>query len=585
MVSCHETKVSSHRRIQPGDRVEPDVYFLPLAPPKRRQLDGRDVGVMCRRIPDFLHQLINHGETGPTGMVELQTPLPRRSLDASEVFARVPRGEEVRAVVTGMLNTGHEGFEMELTIHFRPDPDAIRPITLSVTVDVRDPLPALTRLASRLAGILEIPYSPSRVLVTRDPQALYRFLEGLDGSAPLSEILSLDPGFGLVLRVVHLRLAAALETGHLDRTACCRILDDCLRALPTDGEACVRVAGLLRSLGEEKRARAWLEQATGQPEPTAEALEALGLFWERGHPDRARELWQRGSELDGHPDFCAHLARLAFDGGDLHEAWSQVERGLRRILERRARRQEWPQDCNGTGHHVGLLLRLVAEHLTTCRPPAPVTALVRDLRGQLARPEERVELGLCLFRLGLAADGRTEVEAALSMDLDLRARDRAVRTMLALNVPAFERRFAAAVKAIRHSPHPSRGMQAMREFLIRQPEFWPGLFYLAIGLKGQGREDEALDALAEVLQMCPGHVGTLVEMAELFAARGNPKRALECVDEALRTRGQEARLHLRRAQYLEQLDRAAEAAAAVDRALALEKSGELAESSPLGEPL
>jgi predicted RNA polymerase sigma factor len=74
-------------------------------------------------------------------------------------------------------------------------------------------------------------------------------------------------------------------------------------------------------------------------------------------------------------------------------------------------------------------------------------------------------------------------------------------------------------------------------------------------------------------------------MAKLFAARGNPKRALECVDEALLSRGREAHLHLRRAEYLEQLDRPAAAASAMERAVELEKSSELAKSSPLGDPL
>ena len=59
-------------------------------------------------------------------------------------------------------------------------------------------------------------------------------------------------------------------------------------------------------------------------------------------------------------------------------------------------------------------------------------------------------------------------------------------------------------------------------------------------------------------------------MAELFAVRGNPKRALECIDEALLTGRDEALLHLRRAEYLEQLDRPAAARDAVKKALARE---------------
>ena len=63
--------MSAQRRIHPSERVEPDVYFLPLALPEPKQFPGLDVGVVCRRIPDFLHQLINHGKAGPIGMLEL----------------------------------------------------------------------------------------------------------------------------------------------------------------------------------------------------------------------------------------------------------------------------------------------------------------------------------------------------------------------------------------------------------------------------------------------------------------------------------------------------------------------------------
>jgi len=598
--------VSAQRRIRPGEPGEPDIYFLPLALPEPKQFAGLDVGVLCRRIPDFLHQLINHGEPGLIGLLEIQPPLLEDPLDAADAFAMVPAGEEPHGVVTGALNTGHEGFELEMRVHCHPDPD--RSMTLLVDVDVRNPMPALTRLASRLAGILEIPYhQPPAALLTHSTQAFYKFLQGLEGSAVLSgdlqvkpaadpetlmrphaEALALDPSFGLALRVAYVSLVAALENNQIDHAASCRVLDGCLRALPTDGEACVQVAEHLHRLGEEERAVAWLEQAAGLPVPPAQALEALGILLSgRGRQDRARELWRQGAELDGHPDFCAHLARSAFDDGDVHEAWSQVERGLRRISERLAHPREWPewQDGVGSGRNVAMLFRLVAEQLATYPATAGVAALLGDLRGQLALPEERVELGLCLLKLGLAVDGRTEVQAALAMGLGLPARDRAVRVMLTMDVLDFERRFAAAANAVRYGKNPGRGMRAMREFLIRQPEFWLGRYYLGVGLKRRHRQNEALDALAEVLQMRPGQAETLMEMAELFAARGNPKRALECVDEALLTRGREAHLHVRRAEYLEQLDRPAAAASAMARAVELGKSSELAKSSPLGDPL
>lgn len=543
--------MTSQRRILRAHHLQPDVYFLPLELRAPKHVRGLDVEMVCRRIPDCLRLLINNGEAGPTGTV---APEP-------------PELEEVRAVVTGTLDVSHEGFELELRIHFRPDPEPIRSMTLSVPVSLRRPMPALTRLASRLAGILEIPI-PAATRLTPNPRAFYRFLAGLDGSVPLSEALSLDPGFGLALRVAHARLVAAMEQGKLDPRACRRLLDDCLAARPTDGEACAQVAELLQRLGEEERALAWLEHAVRLPGPPAPALEALGLLARQGDPDRARALWQQGADLDGHPDFSAHLARLAFDQGHLDAGWMHVASGLRRIQESLARRQQWPVDRRSMGRLLGWLAGAMGTH----QPAEEISDLLRDLRGRLPLSEERVELGRCLEGLGLIADARAEVQSALAMDLALETRDRAVRVMLALDVPGFEGRFRAAAAAIRDGSKPARGMSAMREFMIRQPEFWPGLFHLAIGFKRQGREDEALDALAEVLQMRPGHAETLVEMADLFARRGNPKRALECVDEALESHGW-AELHLRRADYLEQLDRAHEAAAAVDRALELRKLG------------
>jgi tetratricopeptide (TPR) repeat protein len=545
--------VASQRRIHPRPSIQPEVYFLPLESEGGKQVAGLDVGMVARRIPDCLQQLINSGEAGPVGIVE----------------PRSPQVEDVRAVVTGSLDVGHEGFEVKLHVHFRPDPQPIRSMTLSVPVSLRRPMPALTRLANRLAGILEIPDQP-RAPLTHDTRAFYRFLAALDGAVPFSEPLRLDPGFGLALRAARTRLAAALETDQLDRQATCRILDDCLEARPTDGAACVQVAELFQRLGEDQRAVAWLEHAASLPGSEPRALEALGTrLVALGDRERARAVWQAGAELDGHPDFCAHLAQLAFEEGNLEEAWAQVWRGLRRVVESLHRRQEWPVDRR----HAARLLQGVAGQIGRCPPPAGLSALLGELRGRLLHAEERVELARCLLQLGLIADARSEIQAALGMDLALSTRDRAVRIMLALDVPGFERRFEAAVKAIRHGPKPGRGMSAMREFLIRQPEFWPALFHLAIGLRRQGHEDEALDILAEVLHMRPGQVETLVEMAELFAARGNPKRALECMDEAIQRRGREARLHLSRAEYLERLDRRAEAAAAVDRALELEKSG------------
>jgi tetratricopeptide (TPR) repeat protein len=594
--------VSSQRRIHPVERTEPEVYFLPLALSDLRQFGWLDAGVFCRRVPDFLHQMINHGESGPTGMLEMRTaPAPGKRVDwmlldeppdADEAFAMVPHNDDIRAVVTGTLRSGHDGLEVEVCVHFRQEFESDRSTTLRVAVDAHEPVRMLDGLASQLAGVLEVPYQrPSAGLLTNSNHAFYKFLEGLDGSALLSsdlqgqatadpetlmrpyvEALSLDPHFGMALRVAHASLVAGMENARIGEATCRRIIDSCLSTNPIDGEACVQVAAHLQRLGDGERAMAWLQHAAGLESPPPQALEALGgLLFKSGKCAEAREVWLRGAEVDGHPDFCAHLGRLAFDDGEVDEGWSHIGRGLRRIFERMARWEEWPENSRG----VGLLLRNLAEQVVTCSPPEGIVEAVHDLRGVLPKPEERIELGNCLAKIGLLSDARAEIQAALSLDLSLDARDKAVRTMLALDVPDFEQRFASATADIKQSPDPRRGMRVMHEFLIRQPEFWLALFYLAIGLRRGGHQVEALDNLAEVLQMRPGHVDTLVEMAELFAVRGNPKRALECIDQALLTRKDDAHLHLRRAEYLEELDRPAAARDAVKKALALERPSAL----------
>ncbi len=597
--------MSSQRRIHPVEHVEPEVYFLPLALPELRQSEWLDTGVICRRIPDFLHQMINHGQSGPTGMLEIQTPstpgkrvdwmLLDETPDADEAFSMVPQSDEIRAVVTGTLRTDHDGLEIELCVHFRQELDLDRSTTLRVAVDARDPVRMLDRLASKLASVLDVPYHrPSADMLTNSSQAFYKFLEGLDGSALLSgdlqvqatadpetlmrpyvEALSLDPHFGMALRVAHSSLVTAVENSQIDEATCLRIIDRCLGTNPADGDACVQVASHLQRLGDHERARAWLEHAAGLGSPPPRALEALGmLLFRSGKCAEARNVWLRGAEVDGHPNFCAHLADLAFEGSEIDEAWGHVTRGLRRISERMARWEEWPEESRG----VGFLLRNLAVQFANCSPPEGVVEALHDLRGLLPKPEERVELGDCLAKIGLLSDARSEIQAALSLDLDLDARDKAVRALLALDVPDFEQRLARATVDIKKSQDPGRGMRVMQEFLIRQPEFWLALFYLAIGLRREGHQDEALDTLAEVLQMRPDQPETLVEMAESFAVRGNPKRALECVDQALLTRKNEALLHLHRAEYLEQLDRPAAAGHAVKKALELEKA------SPMGHP-
>ncbi|MCA9542645.1 MAG: hypothetical protein KC620_27300, partial [Myxococcales bacterium] len=53
--------------------ADPEVMFLPLAALDGGDWRGLDPGVVARRIPDFVHQVLNQGRVGPTAMLELQT--------------------------------------------------------------------------------------------------------------------------------------------------------------------------------------------------------------------------------------------------------------------------------------------------------------------------------------------------------------------------------------------------------------------------------------------------------------------------------------------------------------------------------
>ena len=101
----------------PQPHLDPDVFFLPLAVKSPFAIDGLSAWVCARRIPDFLHQVINQGEAGPTGMLEVQTPPDGEHpvewvrmedvVPAEEAFAMLPPSAHVRAVVAGSLERQH----------------------------------------------------------------------------------------------------------------------------------------------------------------------------------------------------------------------------------------------------------------------------------------------------------------------------------------------------------------------------------------------------------------------------------------------------------------------------------------------
>jgi tetratricopeptide (TPR) repeat protein len=581
----------------PGDTHDefgdPEVMFLPLAAEPGDSWGTMDAGVVARRIPDFVHQVLNQGQVGPTAMLELQTaadsgPITWVQLDAppdhEEAFELMPDEVNVHSVVSGEISPVEGGLHLEFHV-FRDDgDDDYVTEKMGLVLSIQDPVTGLLKLARRLARALSIPFhEPPAGLLTKNGKAFRHFLRGLDNAMllsgdleialpkdraalirPFADALILDPSFGLALRVANATMAIALHGARMDRETARSFLDRCYSAQPFDGEACVAVAEQLSEMGDEDRAYAWLEHATLLDPPPWRGLESLGILKaRRGDPAAARGLWERGLSVDGHPDFFSHLAQLSFAEGRQADAWGFIERGLRRLRERTLRAAEWVD----SGRGAGVLLECLQAHLAERQPPEQLAETLMSLRSMLSG-DDRVSLGLCLFACGKRREARVELVAGMRALLDLSARDRAVRAMLQIDVADFEARFAKATERSLRGRNPKLALAEFQLWLHLQPEFWPALYYSAIVKRRQAHDDEALDLLAAALDVSPHQPDVLFEMAELFARRQNSKRALELVNRALPQRSNEVRLYEAKARYLCDLSRKEEARKVVAQAIA-----------------
>jgi Flp pilus assembly protein TadD len=189
-------------------------------------------------------------------------------------------------------------------------------------------------------------------------------------------------------------------------------------------------------------------------------------------------------------------------------------------------------------------------------------------------PEDHLDLGHCLRHLGETDAAQAEIAIGLASDVDGDYRDEGIRGLLAIEIEGFEQRFARAVDELALGVDSSRALAEMQLFFELQPEFWPALFFLAVGYKRSGDEEKALDTFADTLALSPSQPEALFEMAELFDRRGNPKRALECIEEALESQPDEPKLSAAMSFYCERLGRIDEARAAIASAIALDPESE-----------
>jgi tetratricopeptide (TPR) repeat protein len=572
--------------------LDPEVMFLPLAAVPGEAWRGLDAAMFARRIPDFLHQVLNEGQIGPTAMLELQTANEDRPVawvhleappDREEAFAFLPPELDVRAVVSGEVAPVEGGLRFEFHVFRDDEEDEYVTAKVGGTVSLDDPVPALLRLVRHLARLLELPYhEPPRGLLTRNGRAFALFLQGLDNAMllsgdleiavpedreslmrPFADALALDPSFGLALRVANATAAIALDDARLDQEMVRRFLDRCYQVQPSDGDACVAIAEQLSDMGDDERAFAWLERATLLDPPPPRGLESMGLLMaRRGERDKARELWQRGLDIDGHPDFFSHLAQLHFAEDREAEAWEFTVRGLHRLRERTLRASEWEESERG----AGVLLECLQAQLTRRSPPPPLVTALVALRG-LMSAEDRVFVGMCLHAVGQRREARQELVAGVRNVIDPDVRDLAVRSLLQLDVADFEARFARASDRATRGRNPRPALAEFQLWLQLQPEFWPALFYSAIAKRRIGLADEALDLLAAAAEISPHQPDVLLAMADGFDRRRNPKRALELAEDALRERPRDPRLHAAKARYLHHLGRVDEARQVVVTAL------------------
>ena len=570
--------------IEPQDPVGPEVMFLPLAATGGDGWRELAAATYARRLPDFIHQVLNEGNVGPTAMLELQStteqgPVRWVQLEApperEEAFALLPPELDVRAVVTGEVEPTEGGLRVEFHVYRGEDDDDLVTAKVGGVIAFDDPVTGLLRLTRHLARLIEVDYQePPRGLLTRNGDAFRLFLQGLDNAMllsgdldiavpvdrealmrPFADALALDPAFGLALRVANATAAVALDGARLDRESVRRFLDRCYQTQPVDGDACVAIAEQLSDMGDDERAFAWLQHAALLDPPPPRGLESLGLLMaRRGDTTQARELWQKGLAVDGHPDFFSHLAQLAFAEDHDAEAWQLTERGLRRLRERTVRAGEW-EDVEQGG---SVLLECLHAQLTHRQAPEEIVRAISDLRGLMA-DEDRVFTGLCLLACGLRREARTELVHGVRGVHDLDVRDLAVRALLQLDVADFEARFARASDRALRARNPRDALAEFQLWLHLQPEFWPALFYSAIARRRLGAADEALDLLATALEIAPGQPDVLFAMAEGFDRRRNPKRAIELVDSAMRMRPRDPRLHGAKARYLQHLGRVDEA--------------------------
>jgi len=584
----------------------PDIFFFPLTEPRPVEALGMEDGVLARRIPDFLCLCLNDRGGDRVGFMEMRAADQNgRPTGEWASFAEIPDPDEilsflpengVEAAVVGSLVSQPNALDVHLNIirgNHTFEGAVANNSELEFSLELGDPAKSCLELANQLAGVLSLPPS-GRVwedFGTKDPTAFLHFLRGLDGAAsldpqavntkdprmllaPFVDALRCDPGFGLALRRLHATIAESLASFMLMPEDALELYDAAFRTEPMDSEALGIIGEFLVSMDETDRAEDWLQLAVDSDDPPAMALEALGIILaNRGEIIPARNLWRTGARVDGHPDFFAHLARLAFGEEDYDEAWDKVLRGLRRISERSLHPGEW-EDDEGRG---GVLLRYLTDHLddSSCKPPEDVIELLCDLTSQIVEPEDRLDLGICLHLVGRAEEARKAIRAALPHVEDLDRRDVGAYHLAESLFEGFDKQMTAAADSVSENGGDAMARAFLEAVVDEIPQYWPAWYYLGQLHESKHEWQAAYDAFHQSLVMRRDQAEIHAKCGVSAFAMRKIDLALEHMERAVELAPDDAGLHANHALILLRSGQPDDAAAALEVAETLDPEHEV----------
>jgi tetratricopeptide (TPR) repeat protein len=502
----------------------PALYFFPFTQAEPIELRGLEPGVLSRRIPDFLCLCLNELDDGCAEMLEIRetdeegVPTGKwvtltGEMDGAEAMELLDEEDRDATVLIGSVRalrieqlSDHElpedvrpklPSELEVELSFVQGDPGVETRRMTWSIPIETPAQACLEMAEEIARELQIPLQSQNLELygTESADAFYSFLQGLEGAAqldsellgqrspvqtlsPFVQSLERDPDYALALRRFYLALQDGLSQLLLDMDEASSLLDQVRDLHPGDHEAATVIGEFYAAMNDLARAEAWLQVAVEGDDPPGTAIETLGiLLANRGQTDQARNLWRLGVDSDGHPDFFAHLARLAFAEDNYDEAWDKMIRGLRRLGERSLHPGEWEEE-EGRG---GVLLRYLAEQLSDPdekAPPSDVQELLLDLQGQIQEPSDRLDLGLCLIALGRSEEGLRELRASVPHVEDWERRDLGAQALAEELFPGFEERFAEAAEDHDDDECFGKALEFFRELRDEIPQFWPAHYFL-----------------------------------------------------------------------------------------------------------